>query len=185
MSEEYIEEKTLNNMAKGISFDVFEELAQKMKTQICKIKTKEGHGTGFFCNIPNGWNTLRMLITNNHVLKEEDISKGKKINFSINKEKIHYEIEIDESRKIYTSEKYDITMIELKEEDKIEKDSFMDVDSQIFKENPNEIYKNKQIYLLHYPKGEQMVFSNGIIKNINEYTIQHLCDSSGGSSGVH
>ena len=183
MSEEYIEEKALDNMAKGISFDVFEELAQKMKTQICKIKIKEGQGTGFFCNIPNGWNTLRMLITNNHVLKEEDISKGKKINFSINKEKIHYEIEIDESRKIYTSEKYDITMIELKEKDKIEKDSFMDVDSQIFKENPNEIYKNKQIYLLHYPKGEQMVFSNGIIKNINEYTIQHLCDSSGGSSG--
>ena len=183
MSEDYIEEKTLDNMAKGISFDVFEELAQKMKTQICKIKIKEGHGTGFFCNIPYGWNTLRMLITNNHVLNEEDISSGKKINFSLNKEKLHYEIEIDESRKIYTSKKYDITMIELKEKDKIEKNSFMDIDNQIFKENPNEIFKNKQIYLLHYPKGEQMVFSNGLIKNINDYTIQHLCDSSGGSSG--
>ena len=48
MSEEYIEEKALDNMAKGISFDVFEELAQKMKTQICKIKIKKVREQDFF-----------------------------------------------------------------------------------------------------------------------------------------
>ena len=35
-------------MAKGISFDVFEELAQKMKTQICKIKIKKVREQDFF-----------------------------------------------------------------------------------------------------------------------------------------
>ena len=49
-----------------------------------------------------------------------------------------------------------------------------------------EIYKNKQIYLFHYPKGLKMECSIGLIKNIsiNNYNIQHLCDSSAGSSGV-
>ena len=42
-----------------------------------------------------------------------------------------------------------------------------------------------QIYLLHYPKGNRLEYSIGLIKCINEdnYTIKHLCDSSGGSSG--
>ena len=40
------------------------------------------------------------------------------------------------------------------------------------------------IYLLHYPKGNKMEYSIGLIKNIDDYTIRHLCDSSGGSSGA-
>ena len=40
------------------------------------------------------------------------------------------------------------------------------------------------IYLLHYPKGNKMQYSIGLIKNIDDYTIRHLCDSSGGSSGA-
>ena len=48
MSEEYIEEKTLDNMAKGISFDVFEELAQKMKLKSAKLKLKKVREQDFF-----------------------------------------------------------------------------------------------------------------------------------------
>jgi hypothetical protein len=185
--ENYIKEKELSNMPKGIPYETLKILFQKMETQICKIECNDsGHGTGFFCNIPYEWNAyLKVLMTNNHVLNINDISFGKKIKFSLNNEKIHYEIELDNSRKIYTNEDYDITIIEIKQNDNIDENAFFDIDKEIFKENPNDIFRNKQIYLLHYPKGEQMVFSNGIIKNIYEdnYTIQHLCDSSGGSSG--
>ena len=186
-SENYIPEKALANLPRSIPYEVLKILMPKMETQICKIEcTNGGFGTGFFCNIPKGWNeTLKALITNSHVLNKDDILIGKKIKFSLNKEKYFYEIEIDKSRKIYTNEKYDITIIEIKQYDKLNQISFFDIDEQIFDKDFKEIFKNAQIYLLHYPKGNRMEISNGIIKNINEdnYTIRHLCDSSGGSSG--
>ena len=73
---------------------------------------------------------------------------------------ISFEIEIDNDRKKYNSETYDITIIEIKKnKDKLNIDSFLDVDEQIFNDNPQEIFKGKSIYLLHYPHG-----------NICEYT---------------
>ena len=145
----------------------------------------EGHRTGFFCNVPSGWGILKVLMTNNHVLKEEDILINKTIKFSINNGIKYFEIKIDESRKIYTSKKYDVTIIEIKQNDNIDSNSFFDLDNRIFNENPNELFKNKQIYLLYYPKGKQIEYSIGMIKNICEdnFTLRHLCDSSGGSSG--
>ena len=187
-NDDYIKEKELANIPKAIPYEVLKILGSKMENQICKIECNDGaHGTGFFCNINYDYNIiLKVLMTNNHVLNKDDLLIGKKINFSINNDKTYYEIEIDESRKIYTNEKYDITIIEVKEKDKLDKIEFCNIDNQIFKENPNEIFRNMQIYLLHYPKGNKMEYSIGLIKNISEdnYTIRHLCDSSGGSSGA-
>jgi len=127
---------------------------------------------------------MKVLITNNHILNKEDLSLGKKLKFSINNDEIAYEREIDETRKIYTNEEYDITIIEIKQNDKLDKIDYFDIDKQIFKENSNELFRNMNIYLLHYPKGNRMQYSIGLIKNIDDYTIRHLCDSSGGSSGA-
>ena len=167
-------------------FEVSEKLGSLLKAYICKIECKDGsHGTGFFCNIPYGWNTIKVLMTNNHVLKKVDILPNEIIKFSVNNDNKNYEIEIDESRKTYTNEEYDVTIIEIKEKDKLDKNSFFDIDNGIFNENVIETYRKKQIYLLHYPKGIKMEYSNGIIQRITEdnYNIHHLCDSSGGSSG--
>ena len=151
-----------------------------------KIECNDGgHGARFFCNISNSWHPMKVFMTNNHVLNREDISIGKKIKFTINNDKINYEIQIDEARKIYTDEKYDITIIEIKENDKLEEISFFDIDERIFNENFNKTFKNMQIYILHYPKGNKLEYSIGLIQGINEdnYTIRHLCDNSSGSSG--
>ena len=40
-----------------------------------------------------------------------------------------------------------------------------------------------EIFLLHYPEGNRMEFSIGLIKNLNDFNIRHTCDSSAGSSG--
>ena len=167
---DYIKEKALANVPKSIPYEVLKILGPKMENQICKIDCNDGgHGTGFFCNIPYKWNnTLKMLITNNHVLNNKDISIGQKVRFSINNEMTHYEIEIDETRKKYTNEEYDITMIEIKEKDKLDKKSFFDIDNQIFEENPKKTFQNMQIFLLHYPKGNKMEYSIGLIKNIDD-----------------
>lgn len=85
--------------------------------------------------------TLKMLITNNYVLNKKDISILQKVRFSINNEMTHYEIEIDETRKKYTNEEYDITMIEIKEKDKLDKKSFFDIDNEMFEENLKTYFK--------------------------------------------
>ena len=189
MEEDYIKEKELSNLPKEIGTKELIVLLDLVKKNICKINCKDGsHGTGFFCLIPMGWgNFLTALMTNNHVLEENDIKPGKKINFTIDNDNKELSIIIDNTRKTYTNESYDVTIIEIKEEEEIEEKSFFNLDNQIFKENAIEIFKNCQIFLLHYPKGEEAKISPGIIKNITEdeekKTIQHLCSTSGGSSG--
>lgn len=91
---------------------------------------------------------------------------------------------MDESRIRYTNNYYDITIIQIKREDKLDKIRFFDIDEEIFKSNYGE-YKNKEIYLLYYPQGEKMNFSQGFIDGISEDKdeICHKCNTKSGSSG--
>ena len=186
-NENYIEEE-LSNMPKAIPIDELKVLSDLIKTHICIIAGKDGsHGTGFFCNILNDCNILKVLVTNNHVLNSNDIQPGQTINFSINNDLKKFNILIDNTRKTYTNEIYDVTIIEIKKDDNIDLNSFFELDNQIFKENSNEIFTNCQIYLLHYPNGLKMEISNGVIKSINEdkdnSTIYYLCDVNKGFLG--
>ena len=87
---------------------------QKEKS-ICKIiKNEKPIGTGFLCSITGEYKKRTALITANHVLGEEDLKIGKeiKITFNENNEKIKI-LKIDNSRRIYSSEIDDITIIDL------------------------------------------------------------------------
>ena len=159
-------------------------LNEFLENRICKIKCLGSLGTGFFCIIPyDDWDDLKVLMTNNHVIGDNDLIIGNKIKFTLDNDRKEKEIILDEKRKIYTSEKYDVTIIEIKKTDGIEKGSFFEIDNQVF--NDYKIYIKQSIYLLHYPKGKEMKYSIEIINNIYEdgYTIQHYCDSDEGSSG--
>ena len=146
-----------------------------------------GNDTGFFCKIPfpDKCHQLRVLMTNNHVINKDDLKKDNKINFTINNDKLSFEIIIDEFRKIYTNKDYDITIIEIKENDNLDMNSFLEIDDQIFNDNHNDIYRGKTIYLIGYPKGGKPKYANGLIKDINEntYDIRHFCRSEQGWSG--
>ena len=187
--EDYIKQKELSNQPKFISIENQKLLLDIMKTHVCKIYCKDGsYGTGFFCLIPIGWgNYLPVLMTNNQILNINDIQPGKTIKFTLDNDKKKYEILIDNIRKTYINQFYNVTIIEIKEDDQIDERSFFNVDMDIFKENVDKKFKNRLIYLLHYPKGKGMEISTGTIKNIKENegkkTIYHLCDSDEGSSG--
>ena len=55
---------------------------------------------------------------------------------------------------------------------------------QICKDDVNDIYRGKSIYLLDHPKGGKSSFSLDIIKNIekDDYTIRHLFKTNPGST---
>ena len=68
------------------------------------------------------------MVTNNHVIDEEIIKENKEIIVTLNDDKEKIKINI-ENRKIYTNEKYDVTIIEIKENIKnyLELDIFDDI----------------------------------------------------------
>ena len=185
MEINFIPEKNLNNHVKGISTEALEMVIEYTKKKVCKIYCNDGgKGTGFFCIIPiNEWDNLRVLMTNNHVVGEKELNIGKKIKFTLDNDKEEKEIIIDKKRIKYTNKKYDVTIIEIKKNDGIKNESFFELDNKVF--DDYKIYIKKTVYLLHYPEGKEMTFSEGLIKNIYEdkYSIEHLCDSRAGSSG--
>ena len=118
--EQYIPEKDLDNIPESIPTDKLMIIIEQTKTCICKIECKDGEtGTGLFCIIPfpDKFHQLPVLITNNHVIKEEHLKKDNKIKFSVDNEELHFVIKIEDDRRVYTSNQYDITIIEIKEKD--------------------------------------------------------------------
>ena len=126
----------------------------QMKKSICKIKCNDNEkGIGFLCFIPypQKYNLFTVLITTNHVLNKKDISGKNIINISLNNDKSIYSLKFDDSRKVYTNEKYDITFIEILKDDGIDNFLFLDIDLEILEYKSHEKFNKAPIYLLHYP----------------------------------
>ena len=92
---------------------------------------------------------------------------------------------MDNLRLTYTNEEKDVTIIEIKKEDGLNFDFFLEMDELMYKDTPKEEYKNKSIYILHYEYGKKAKYSVGKIIFINEdnFTIRHNCTTQTGSSG--
>jgi len=183
----YLKQNCIEGCPESFPISALTTVQAQSKKCICKIFLKSGgSGTGFFCKIPfpTALNLLPVLITTNHNLEEENIIPGKKINFLINNNE--KSILIDETRKTYTykGEEGDITIIEIKEEDGLEIEYFLDIDNSKNNFIPED-YKENNIYIIHFPKGQNIGFSIGIIKSAyeNNEEILHTCSTKCGSSG--
>ena len=176
------QEKKLKNSVEPVSISGTETILNQMKYYICKIKINAIYGTGFFCKIPFGNNiTKNFLMTNYHVLSEKYYNENNKINLLINDEDITKIIDLRMNRITYFNEKYDITLIELNENDNI--NNFLELDDKLFKDNHEIIYENKSLYILQYPLGKNAAVSYGLLTSIDKFEIKHKCSTENGSSG--
>jgi len=179
--EQLIEEKPI-----PVSIEGAKKILFQMENCICKIYLKNVvKGTGFFCKIPFNNNLLPVLITNNHVLKENNIEDNNIIELSINND--IKEIEIDNLRKRYTNsdKNIDITIIEIRpNKDGI--NNYLELDDNNIYQNEKNLkleYKNKSKYILQYPR-EELKDPYGLINNIiDNKEISHFCKTEEGSSG--
>ena len=133
----------------------------------CKIINNKINQAGYLCKIPfpDSNNLKFVLIVNNYLFKEF-IEKEKIIQFE-NFDHYLYKINIDESRFIYNNRQFNITIIEIKEDDGLDINSFLEIDDQIFKENLKEIYKEQSdIYTIKLSSNELIQISKGIILKI-------------------
>lgn len=128
----------------------------QMKKSVCKIILRKENATGFFLEIMD---SIKVLITTNNVLDKINSIPNKKINILINGKRSL--ILIDKERKIYKFLEQNIIMIRIKESDNLDIE-YMDVDSEQFSN------ENKEIYLIHYPKGDEASYTNNIAQKYNE-----------------
>ena len=172
----------------SISFEGIAVITEQKENNVCKIvKENDETGTGFLCIIPfpDKLHPLPTLITCNHVLNEDDIKPGKELKLIFN-DKIEKILKIDDSRMTYTNKEkeFDTTIIEIKNEDNFDMNNMLEIDNNIYKDDLNKFYKNKTVYIIHYPKGLNSSYSHHIIKSINNEIIFHLCSTNFGSSGA-
>jgi len=124
------------------------------------------------------------MITNNHVIGDDYLNNNKTIKISMNNGKKIMDIKLDSSRKKYTNKEYDVTIIEIKEDDKIKENSFLQIDENIYQENPKDFFVKKSIYIIQYPDYLEASVSYGILKRIKENNdLEHYCITNVGSSG--
>ena len=94
-----IKEKYIQDSLEPVSIKSTEIILDQMKNCVCKIHIGGTKASGFFTKIPYKEQLLSVLITNNHVLGESDLTTGKTISISLNNEEIFKTISIDSKRK--------------------------------------------------------------------------------------
>ena len=158
-------------------FNNEESMCLIFSQKIKEGKSKDIKGTGFFLEINNKDIPFhKCLMTNNHILNKNYIETYKKIKIEYKKETKF--ISINETRKIFTDETLDYTIIEILDEDNINK--FFEIDENI---NNINLYKGKDIFILQYLNSNELLFSNGQIITIEGNIMKHSCPTSYGASG--
>ena len=166
-------EKKIIGLIDPVNIGGTKKILEQLMNCICKIKLKGELGTGFFCQIDFGKETIKVLITNYHVLNEKYIKENKQLNLLLNDEQSVIKLDLGIERKTYFNEEYDITLIELKEKDNIK--HYLELDENLLKDNQDIIYVDKSIYVLQYPNGKNACVSYGLLHNIEKYNIMHKC----------
>jgi surface protein len=149
---------------------------EKYNRNICHICINGKKGIGFICKITksNSNESVRVLITNSSLLPSSEITTGKKIICILNDNS--HTLLFDESRKIYCNENdYNITIIEIKIEDKINPDYFFEVD--LYETITDEEMQKKSVSLI-IPKNKKIELKKCNIKSFetNSNEIEYTCD---------
>ena len=159
-----------------INFRELKKIANsEIEKCVCKIIKEEEmkSGTGFFCNIPQ--KKLKVIITNNHVINEKNLNEDKKIKIEV--EEKEKEINLELKRFKTTDKDIDFTLIEIREEDNI--NNFLEIDENIYTND----YKNKQIFSVQHPGGDELNYSHGKILGKKDGLLLNSVGTLGGSSG--
>jgi hypothetical protein len=178
---EYIPEKTLIGFNVPMNSNEINIAKKKLNTICIIFVDKEQKGTGFFCRIDIKGRTKKVLFTNNHVLDENLIKIGSKINIFYNNS--YKNIEITKNRFTCTDKYIDYTCIEILPEDDFS--NFLKVDSDIQTFSPFKTYKNDKIVIIQYPHIFSPDFGFGKIEkyckksNLLFYSIPTISGSSG------
>ena len=136
----------------------------------CIINNKGEEGKGIFCKIKYNKIIIPVLITNSHLIENENYSI---IKISINN--IKYNIEVGES--FYINPKYDLTIIQIKEKSILcNKINFIEIDDLIYERDSEKYYNKKSIYIIQYKNQKDISVNFSVINNIFKSQILYNCN---------
>ena len=177
-------EKYMRDLPDPVSLEATQKIIDQMNSSVCLIYNEKRKGTGFFVKIPYKSNLLPVLITTNQLINKDDILNMKIISIYINNDKKIKTLKLDRNRKIYTNEIFDITIIEIKENEDNLNNKCLELDEEIInylKFNKKEIqihlcglggvYSNESIYILNYHKSRDIFVSYGKISYLHNTDI--------------
>ena len=122
---------------------------------------------------------MKVLLTCNHVLKENLIKNNSTITFK-HQDTIK-NLNINEKRFVCTNEELDYTCIQILNEDNL--DDYFQIDTNI-NQDPKEIYKNELFAIYQCPEGNDVSLSEGKIEEFkSDGVIWHNISTDKGSSG--
>ena len=124
-------EKYMRALPDPVSLEGTQKIIDQMNNSVCLIYNEKRKGTGFFVKIPYKSNLLPVLITSNQVINKDDILKMKTVSIYINNDKKIKTLKLDRNRKIYTNETFDITIIEIKENEDNLNNKFLELDDEL------------------------------------------------------
>ena len=165
--------------------DKTDEVLKKMAKSVGKVIIGEGIGTGFFLNLLNNGKIFNCFISCQHVINEEYIEGKKKIKIIYNNNEDILKFELDKDKRIiYNFEEkleIDAIVIEILPDDKVPEDLFLKPYLDYI-DNYNDL-KDKEIYIIQFPKGEELKCSEGKISSIEKSQFSHSATTQEGSSG--
>ena len=183
-----IKEKYMGALPDPVSFEGTLKIADQMNNCICIIYNEKRKGTGFFVKIPYKSNLLPVLITSNQEINKDDILNMKNISIYINNDKKIKTLKLNRNRKIYTNEKCNITIIEIKENEDNLNNKYLELEDEIINYlkfnkkgiqnhlyNLNNIYSNESIYILNHPNARDIFASYGKISHLHNTNIFYQC----------
>ena len=179
--EQIIEQKDIKNF-NLIEIDKVSEVCGAVgRIQIDNIK-----GTGFFMKLEKSNKPFYCLITCEHVIKEEMINSGKKVEFNYNNKKSKLNIFLNKDERFIRSYRYiniDATVVEILPEDNINEEFFLLPNMDYI--NGYEQFEGKEIYIPQFPGEQNLSFSPGEINSVNIYKneFSNISDTKDGSSG--
>ena len=157
----------------------------QVSRSVCKIMTPNNSlGSGFLIKFLKGEENFFCLISPEHIITKKLIEQKEKIIFYYDNESKIKEIILDQNKrfiKVFKDANLDATIIEIIKPDNINEDYFLLPNINYM----NNLLKlnNEKIQIVQFPRGGNVLFSEGRITEINKFELIYKCISGNASSG--
>ena len=138
----------MDEYPKSVTMERTKIIYDQMNNSFYKIQGKDNKlGIGLFCKIKIKNKVILVLLTSYHLIDEEYIKNNFGIKIKINKE--FKFINFGDKRLKYINNEYDLSIIEIKENKKINL-NFFEIDESLYGEESPIFLSKETIYILHH-----------------------------------
>ena len=165
----------MDNYPKSVTKSQTQIIFNQMNNTFYKIQGKDNKfGIGVFCKIKIKNKPIFVLMTNYNIIDEIYVEQNDGIKIIINNE-VNL-IKFGDKRLNYINKKNNISIIEIKENEKL-KINFLKIDESLCENELSTLNSKETIYITHHNNADKEIsVSYGIIRFINKFEISLACN---------